>query len=132
MPFGFNRYERSDKLDEKTKARRRINIQTQAILQAAFPNVFKKFGQPMPLMKLGIDRDIYDRLKPMMPGISRRTLGAALAGYANHDKYLRAVVEGAPRVDLDGNHVDIVTAGQAHQATLNLAKRKPKGKADGL
>src|SRR5262245_9186705 len=47
-----------------------------------------------------------------------------LKAYTNAPGYLRATVEGAPRIDLNGEAVGVVTAGEEAHARERLAKNR--------
>jgi ProP effector len=90
-----------------------------ALLTEAFPQTFvlEKYRPHRPL-KVGIAADIPARC----PAVERRVLSAALSAYARRVMYLRALVAGAARVDLDGNPAGEVTAGDAEFAATKLAE----------
>ena len=90
-----------------------------ALLTEAFPQTFvlEKYRPHRPL-KVGIAADIPARC----PAVERRVLSAALSAYARRVMYLRALVAGAARVDLDGNSAGEVTAGDAEFAATKLAE----------
>jgi len=52
--------------------------------------------------------------------IDRRVLSAALAAYAHRGAYLRAIVAGADRIDLDGVTAGKVTTAEAEHAVVEL------------
>src|SRR6478736_4777175 len=81
-----------------------------ALLTEAFPQTFvlEKYRPHRPL-KVGIAADIPARC----PVVER---------YARRVMYLRALVAGAARVDLDGNPAGEVTAGDAEFAATKLAE----------
>jgi ProP effector len=89
-----------------------------ARLAEAFPQTFvlEKYRPHRPL-KVGIAADIPARC----PAIERRVLAAALSAYAQRVMYLRGLVAGAARVDLDGNRCGEVTARDAEYAAARLA-----------
>src|SRR6478735_1338913 len=90
-----------------------------ALLTEAFPQTFvlERYRPHRPL-KVGIAADIPARC----PAVERRVLSAALSAYARRVMYLRALVAGAARVDLDGNPAGEVTAGDAEYAAAKLAE----------
>ena len=90
-----------------------------ALLTEAFPQTFvlEKYRPHRPL-KFGIAADIPARF----PAVERRVLSAALSAYARRVMYLRALVAGAARVNLDGNPAGEVTARDAEYAAAKLAK----------
>src|SRR6478609_6596852 len=93
-----------------------------ARLTEAFPQTFvlEKYRPHRPL-RVGIAADIPARC----PAVERRVLSAALRAYARRVMYLRALVAGAARVDLDGNPAGEVTAGEAEFAEI-LASHEAK------
>ena len=90
-----------------------------ARLTEAFPQTFvlEKYRPHRPL-KVGIAADIPARC----PAVERRVLSAALRVYARRVMYLRGLVAGAARVDLDGKEAGEVTARDAEYAAAKLAK----------
>ena len=90
-----------------------------ARLTEAFPQTFvlEKYRPHRPL-KVGIAADIPARC----PAVERRVLSVALRVYARRVMYLRGLVAGAARVDLDGNACGEVTARDAEDAAAKLAK----------
>ena len=89
-----------------------------ARLTEAFPQTFvlEKYRPHRPL-KVGIAADIPARC----PAVERRVLSVALRVYARRVMYLRGLVEGAARLDLDGNPAGEVTARDAEYAAARLA-----------
>ena len=85
-----------------------------ARLAEAFPQTFvlEKHRPHRPL-KVGIAADIPARC----PALDRRELGVALGAYTRRVMYLKGLVAGAARVDLDGNPAGEVTARDAECAT---------------
>jgi ProP effector len=90
-----------------------------ARLAEAFPQTFvlEKYRPHWPL-KVGIAADIPARC----PAVERRVLSVALSAYARRVMYLKGLVAGATRVDLDGNPAGEVTARDAEYAAAKLAK----------
>ena len=90
-----------------------------ARLTEAFPQTFvlEKYRPHRPL-KVGIATDISARC----PAVERRVLSAALSAYARRAMYLRGLVAGAARIDLDGNPAGEVTAGDSEYAAAKLAE----------
>jgi ProP effector len=66
-------------------------------------------------LKLGIKDDLY-----VLSAISRGRIAAALRSYCNSVHYLRAITEGAMRIDLAGEPAGTVTAAEAQYATDRL------------
>jgi len=83
-------------------------------LRARFPNVISRPNQQYGRRPLKIS--IRDDLAALFPEIEPQTIGQALKIYTLHSGYLRALVEGAPRVDLNGAEVGSVTAEVAGHA----------------
>jgi ProP effector len=90
-----------------------------ACLTEAFPQTFVlERNRPHRPLKVGIAADIPARC----PAVERRVLSAALRVYARRVMYLRGLVAGAARVDLDGKEAGEVTARDAEDAAAKLAK----------
>jgi ProP effector len=70
-------------------------------------------------LKIGILAD----LAPLV-SCSEEELKAVLNKYVRSDGYLLACTEGAPRIDLEGNAVDTVSAKHAAHAQKVLAERE--------
>src|SRR6478736_10346109 len=89
-----------------------------ALLTEAFPQTFvlEKYRPHRPL-KVGIAADIPARC----PELERGVLSAALSVYARRVMYLKGMVAGAARVDLDGKAAGEVTARDAEYAAAKLA-----------
>jgi sRNA-binding protein len=90
-----------------------------ARLAEAFPQTFvlEKYRPHCPL-KVGIAADLVER----WPAVERHALAAALTVYTRRIMYLKGMVAGAARVDLDGNPAGEVTARDAEYAAARLAK----------
>ena len=88
-------------------------------LRAQFPNVISRLDVPhrRPL-KIGI----HDDIAALFPETGPQIIGQALKLYTMHTGYLRALVEGAPRVDLNGAEVGTVTAEAASLAATSLER----------
>lgn len=96
----------------------------QALLKqwyARYPQAFLT-GHTQPL-KVGIHEDLA-RQEPWSNKLIRR----ALAHYVNLPRYVKALREGAPRIDLDGNPVGVVDA-TAAQAAVEKRRRQASNKA---
>jgi ProP effector len=102
----------------QNKAQRRYAraISTLTTLVELFPRTFS-FVRCQPL-KICIDHDITTAL-----GATRGALPDALRLYTNSDAYLRCLVAGADRVDLNGTPVGHVTDEEAGRARDRLAER---------
>ena len=77
-------------------------------------------------LKLGIHVDILAQLSDT---IAPRDLSAALRIYVSNRKYLKALVAGADRVDLNGMPAGTVTAEHADIAKDQYERRREKQKA---
>jgi ProP effector len=69
-------------------------------------------------LKIGI----HDDLVALLPDVDPHIIGLALKLYTIHSGYLRSLVEGAPRVDLNGAEVGTVTAEAASHAQMLLER----------
>ncbi|WNK21132.1 ProQ/FINO family protein [Halomonas piscis] len=88
--------------------------------QSRYPEAFAA-AEVRPL-KVGIHHDLAAR-EPWSNKLIRR----ALAGYVNRPRYAKALKEGAPRIDLDGNPagtVDATAARTAREKYRRQAERK--------
>ena len=105
---------RAEDDDYEERHRRRL-----ARLTEAFPQTFVlERNRPHRPLKVGIAADIPARC----PAVERRVLSVALRVYARRVMYLRSLVAGAARVDLDGNACGEVTARDAEDAAARLAE----------
>jgi ProP effector len=75
-------------------------------------------------LKIDIFRDVVER-----PPLTRAEAKSAFNYYCGGFTYLRALLEGAPRLDLDGAQVGVVTAEEAEHARDKLARLKAALKA---
>lgn len=112
-------------MNEKVKRLRQQNEETRAILAAAFPLTFKGKGEPKLPLKIGIAKDI----KALGSDISGVRLSRALHDYTSGPLYLKAMIAGAPRFDLDGYTAGFVTEEEAAHAAkrlhmINVAKAR--------
>jgi len=99
------------------------------LLMVYFPLGFKTPNEVKPLKK-GIKQDLVKRLSAIESIVTedKACMVKSLAYYVNTTAYHKSVIEGAMRIDLDGNPAGIVSAEEAkysierHQAKL-LAKQ---------
>ena len=92
------------------------------LLCERFPGTFVRNPAERQPLKRGIDRDLVARLD----GLSSRTaLKRVLGGYTACPEYRAKLIEGAARIDLDGNPAGAVTASAAAYA---LAPKPAKTK----
>jgi ProP effector len=83
-------------------------------LYAEFP-VFRDY---LPLA-IGIHKVLMARL----PELDKVQVRTAMRYHTGTTRYLKAIVDGAPRFDLDGNAAGAVTAEQQSQAAATLRER---------
>lgn len=93
-----------------------------AYLAEQFPACFILSGEPKPL-KIGIFDDLAQRLADDEK-VSKTRLRTALRHYTNSWRYLRCVVAGKERVDLDGQAAGVVEAGHAEHAKDSLTESR--------
>ena len=92
------------------------------LLYERFPGTFVRNPAERQPLKRGIDRDLVARLD----GLSSHTaLKRVLGGYTACPEYRAKLIEGAARIDLDGNPAGAVTASEAAYA---LAPKPAKTK----
>lgn len=103
-------------MDEKFKRIRQQIEETRAVLAAAFPHAFAGKGKPKRPLKIGIFEDI----RALGSDISGVRLRRALRNYTSGPLYLKAMIAGAARVDLNGDQVGYVTEEQAEHAAKRL------------
>jgi hypothetical protein len=102
--------------DETTRIRER--------LVREFPHVFQPKGWAKPPLKVGIHRDILERL----PDLFTHQVRAALRDYTGGPTYLRGLKAGALRFDLDGKWAGNVTEDEAKSAKQRLDEITSKTK----
>lgn len=84
------------------------------LLKTYFPNCFKTIHEIKPL-KIGIKQDLIKCLSTMDTVVTddKACMVKSLAYYVNTLAYHRTVIEGAMRVDLEGNPAGVVSAAEA-------------------
>ncbi|WP_426990736.1 ProQ/FinO family protein [Cupriavidus sp. 30B13] len=97
-------------------------------LQRHFPRAFPKNPAPKLPLKQGILDDAAQQLDTL--GLTREQLQQAIAAWCQGSRYWACLVDGAARVDLQGNPVGSVTTDQAARARRQGARRAP-GRARG-
>ena len=97
------------------------------LLKAHFPDAFKEMQAIQPL-KIGIKQDLVIRLgsKDNIVLNDKACMVNSLAYYVGSLFYLRKVVEGAMRIDLDGNPTTAVTAEEARYSAECLQSKQQK------
>ncbi|WP_189521110.1 ProQ/FinO family protein [Mesorhizobium sp. M1B.F.Ca.ET.045.04.1.1] len=89
-------------------------------LAKLFPSAFSRKGEPAKRpLKIGIDKDVLAAVKD----IPRRVIKLAISDYCTGPKYAKAMVEGAVRIDLDGNPAGVVSAHSEAYARAREATR---------
>lgn len=96
----------------------KVSTLVRAILVARFPAAFAEPGQPKRPLVTGLHAAIYEAC----PDLKRWQVRQGLADYCGGPTYLRSIVEGAERINLEGEARGYVTAGQAAHAATVLAK----------
>ena len=101
-------------------------IEILTFLAECFPQALvREQHLPHKPLKIGIDADIAERC----PAVSRIERSVLLHYYCKRTMYLSACVEGALRVDLDGNPAGTVSAADAEHAAAKLAEALAKREA---
>lgn len=95
-----------------------------ALLKKHYPNCFFAVDRAQPLKK-GIKQDLIKRLKDMedVSSEDKACMIKSLSYYVNTLAYLKKVVAGAARLDLDGKHADTI---KAEEATYSLERLQAK------
>lgn len=94
------------------------------LLKAYFPNCFKELKEVQPL-KVGIKQELVKWLstKDDIVISDKSCMVASLAYYVNSISYHKSMIEGAVRIDLEGNPAGVVTAEEAkYSAECRQAK----------
>ncbi len=89
-----------------------------------FPAAFFKKASDVKPLQIGIFEELlyfYERLDS--PPFSKKALKEALRFYSYSPAYLQSQQEGAARIDLYGNEVDVVNKEQAKYAKQHHAER---------
>lgn len=100
------------------------------LLRVYFPSSFKSGNEVKPLKK-GIKHDLVKRLSTLDNIVieDKACMVKSLAYYVNTAAYHKSVIEGATRIDLDGNPTGVVSAEEAkysverHQAKLHAKQQ---------
>jgi ProP effector len=98
-------------------------------LAETYPAAIARRNQaPLHPLKIGIDHDIREQC----PDVPLRTHREFIRRYVGQVGYLRLLIAGTARVDLDGNPAGIVTDEHAQNAAERLAQlRKHNKRQDG-
>jgi len=107
------------------------------LLKAYFPLCFKEIKDIQPL-KIGIKQDLVKRLA-MIDSIvlgDKACMVSSLAYYVSSPAYHKSAIEGAIRIDLDGNATGQVSAEEAQYSTecrkAKLQKVKPSNRTHSI
>ena len=92
-------------------------------LQKRFPRAFPKKPAPKLPMKIGVHKDLLEQSEQL--GLSKKALREAIKTWCRGARYWASVVEGAVRVDLNGDEAGRVTPEEAGQARA-LEARRPR------
>jgi ProP effector len=101
------------------RARRADIAATRLVLLKRWPNCFSGYMRPKKPLKVGIDKDIL----AADPELDTEIVKLVLRIYVTHETYHEVMIEGAERVDLDGNPAGVVIKSQAELSARKL-KRK--------
>jgi sRNA-binding protein len=99
------------------------------LLKAHFPACFKEAKDVQPL-KVGIKQDLVKFLSTKEDIVmgDKACMVSSLSYYVNSLAYLKSVVEGAQRIDLEGNSAGTVTADEAKYSVENRQAKLLKKK----
>jgi RNA chaperone ProQ/FINO-like protein len=110
----------------KTAAHRIAVATTRRILVLRFPAAFKSLGSPKLPLRIGVREDILAQA----PDLDPRLVAAAMRQYIYGFDYRRYLMEGAIRVDLNGEPAGVVTADQARFAASRTKGKERKSEED--
>ncbi len=98
-------------------------------LQKLFPKTFPKNPAPKVPLKVGILKDLVAQSETIK--IAEEDIKLALKTWCRGARYWAVTVEGAERIDLDGQSAGSVSATEANQAKMLASRRRaPNKKAD--
>ena len=90
---------------------------TVALLCERFPKTFFMFELRRRPLKIGVHLDI----AALLPTLSTKEIRSAMRWYTANRFYNKACIENAPRIDLDGNEVGVVSADEAAKSKQRVA-----------
>ena len=94
-------------------------------LQRLFPKAFPKNPAPKLPLKIGIHKELLGKASEI--GLEEAAITVAVKTWCRGTRYWASIVEGAPRIDLEGNPAGEVTARDAAQArSLEARRRQPR------
>jgi sRNA-binding protein len=111
----------ADRTTERSRARQRAwisaRVDTLLTLRQKFPHAFARLSdcRRRPL-KVGIHLDI----QAALPDLDPIEISRALRYYVSDIRYHRGCIEGAERIDLDGNAAGTVTAAEAENSKRSV------------
>ena len=100
-------------------AKQSCNLATIELLAETYPQCFSVFEKRRKPLKVGIHNDV---LAALDGAITAKELSVAMRVYCGNRFYLRACIEGAPRIDLKGEVAGSVTAEEAANTRQRLAQ----------
>lgn len=106
---------------------KRKNLDAISLLASTWPNCFAATRRDRKPLKVGIGKEIAAATEG---AISPEELDAALTVYSSSKPYLKAMREGAVRVDLEGNPAGVVTADQAATARWRIERIEARKSAE--
>lgn len=115
----------------KKRATSQEILQVRAAMHIAFPACFAPKGGKKKPLKIGIRQDLMVQARELFPAMSRRLIDNFLSDYCRGHNYLKAMVKGAVRVDLDGGFAGFVSASDAIYSKDKLASMKSGGTVEG-
>ncbi len=94
-------------------------------LQRLFPKAFPKNPAPKLPLKIGIHKELLGKAGEI--GLEEAAITEAVKTWCRGTRYWASIVEGAPRIDLEGNTAGEVSARDAAQArSLEARRRQPR------
>lgn len=141
-PHFHKKKQRPEKAERAEKGEKAVKKQKPAwleqaqygveLLKAHFPACFKEIKEIQPV-KVGIKQDLVKHLSSREDIVisDKACMVSSLAYYVNSPAYHKHVVEGANRLDLDGNPAGIVSAEEAqYSRDCRKVKLQKKQSAD--
>lgn len=114
-------------MDKSLELSKKEKLDVIAWLVDTFPAAFFKRANQVKPLKIGIFEDILDFYERMdNPPFSKKLLRSALNYYSGSPAYLLSQKDQAPRLDIYGNEVDVVTSEQAKYAHQRYLERYQK------
>ena len=95
-------------------------LKVRQTLQKRFPKCFRKFGKSKQPLKIDITADVI----AAAPDINPNDIANAVGDYCSGKSYNAAMIEGANRIDINGDIAGTVTKSAAGHAAYMLKKLK--------